>query len=59
MDLYEYQGKQFFATYGIPVSPGEAVTSVDDAVAAASPTSTGDAKSAGIALKAHTSEADP
>ncbi|NJR43263.1 MAG: hypothetical protein HC767_12010 [Akkermansiaceae bacterium] len=31
MDLYEYQGKQFFATYGIPVSPGEAVTTVDDA----------------------------
>jgi succinyl-CoA synthetase beta subunit len=35
MDLYEYQGKQWFATYGIPVSPGEAVTTVDDAVAAA------------------------
>jgi succinyl-CoA synthetase beta subunit len=35
LDLYEYQGKQFFARYGIPVSPGEAVTSVDDAVAAA------------------------
>ncbi|MGH9251225.1 MAG: ADP-forming succinate--CoA ligase subunit beta [Acidimicrobiales bacterium] len=35
MDLYEYQGKQFFARYGIPVSPGEAVTSVDEAVAAA------------------------
>jgi succinyl-CoA synthetase beta subunit len=35
MDLYEYQGKQFFATFGIPVSPGEAVTTVDDAVAAA------------------------
>ena len=35
MDLYEYQGKQFFARYGIPVSPGEAATSVDDAVAAA------------------------
>ena len=35
MDLYEYQGKQFFARYGIPVSPGEAVTTVDDAVAAA------------------------
>ena len=34
MDLFEYQGKQFFATYGIPVSPGEAVTTVDDAVAA-------------------------
>jgi succinyl-CoA synthetase beta subunit len=32
--LYEYQGKQFFAEYGIPVSPGEAVTTVDDAVAA-------------------------
>ena len=26
MDLYEYQGKQFFAQYDIPVSPGEAVT---------------------------------
>ncbi len=35
MDLYEYQGKQFFARYGIPVSPGEAATTVDDAVAAA------------------------
>ena len=35
MDLYEYQGKQFFARFGIPVSPGEAVTAVDDAVAAA------------------------
>jgi succinyl-CoA synthetase beta subunit len=35
LDLYEYQGKQFFARYGIPVSPGEAVTRVDDAVAAA------------------------
>ncbi len=35
MDLLEYQGKQLFARYGIPVSPGEAVTTVDDAVAAA------------------------
>jgi succinyl-CoA synthetase beta subunit len=35
LDLYEYQGKQFFARYGIPVSPGEAVTTVDDAVAVA------------------------
>jgi len=35
VDLLEYQGKQFFATYGIPVSPGEAVTTVDEAVAAA------------------------
>jgi succinyl-CoA synthetase beta subunit len=32
MDLFEYQGKQFFATFGIPVSPGEAVTTVDQAV---------------------------
>src|ERR1044071_1751556 len=32
MDLHEYQGKQFFATCGIPVSPGEAVTTVDQAV---------------------------
>ena len=29
MDLYEYQGKQFFASYGIPVSAGDAVTDVD------------------------------
>ena len=35
MDLLEYQGKQFFAQYGIPVSQGEAVTTVEDAVAAA------------------------
>ena len=35
MDLFEYQGKQLFARYGIPVSAGEAVTTVDDAVAAA------------------------
>jgi succinyl-CoA synthetase beta subunit len=34
MDLFEYQGKQFFARYGIPVSPGEAVDTVDAAVAA-------------------------
>jgi len=35
VDLYEYQGKQFFARYDIPVSPGADVTTVDDAVAAA------------------------
>ena len=35
MNLYEYQGKQYFARYGIPVSPGKAVTTVDDAVNAA------------------------
>ena len=35
MDLYEYQGKQFFASFGLPVSDGRAVDTVDDAVAAA------------------------
>jgi succinyl-CoA synthetase beta subunit len=35
VDLFEYQGKQFFASFDIPVSRGEAVTTVDDAVAAA------------------------
>ena len=35
MDLYEYQGKQLFARYDIPVSRGEAVVTVDAAVAAA------------------------
>jgi len=32
VDLLEYQGKQFFAAYGIPVSPGEATGDVDEAV---------------------------
>ena len=35
MDLLEYQGKQFFASFGIPTSDGQAVTDVDAAVAAA------------------------
>ena len=35
MDLFEYQGKQFFASYGIPVSAGDVATTVDDAVAIA------------------------
>jgi succinyl-CoA synthetase beta subunit len=35
VDLLEYQGKQFFAQFGIPVSDGRAVQTVDDAVAAA------------------------
>lgn len=35
MDLFEYQGKQFFAQYDMPVSPGEIAFSVDEAVAAA------------------------
>jgi len=35
VDLFEHQGKEFFARYGMPVSPGEAVFDVDEAVAAA------------------------
>ncbi len=35
MDLLEYQGKQFFASYGIPVSDGAATDNVEEAVAIA------------------------
>jgi succinyl-CoA synthetase beta subunit len=35
MDLLEHQGKQLFARHGLAVSPGKAVTTVQDAVAAA------------------------
>ncbi len=35
MDLFEHQGKEFFAHYGMPVSPGEIAFTVDEAVAAA------------------------
>jgi len=35
MDLLEYQGKQLFAKHGLEVSPGKAVTTVPDAIAAA------------------------
>jgi succinyl-CoA synthetase beta subunit len=35
LDLFEYQGKQLFARYGIPVSDGEVAETVDDAVAIA------------------------
>jgi len=35
VDLLEYQGKQFFAQFGIPISDGRAVESVEAAVAAA------------------------
>jgi succinyl-CoA synthetase beta subunit len=34
VDLFEYQGKQFFASFGIPVSAGDAVDTVEDAIAA-------------------------
>ncbi len=32
MDLFEYQGKQYFERYGIPVSKGGVAVSVDEAV---------------------------
>ena len=35
MDLYEYQGKQYFARFGIPTSPGGAADTVEEAVAQA------------------------
>ena len=35
MDLFEYQGKQYFSRFAIPVSPGGVATTVDEAVAAA------------------------
>ena len=35
MDLFEYQGKQFFAEYGMPVSPGKIAFTTDEAVSAA------------------------
>ena len=35
MDLFEYQGKQYFARYDIPVSPGGVAYTVDEAVAVA------------------------
>ena len=35
MDLFEYQGKQYFARYGIPVSAGGIAETVDEAVAEA------------------------
>jgi len=35
VDLFEYQGKQYFARFGIPVSPDGVADTVDEAVAAA------------------------
>jgi succinyl-CoA synthetase beta subunit len=35
VDLFEYQGKQYFAQFGIPVSPGGEANTVDEAVAVA------------------------
>ena len=35
MDLLEHQGKEFFASFGLPISPGEVALSAEEAVAAA------------------------
>jgi succinyl-CoA synthetase beta subunit len=35
VDLYEYQGKQYFARFGVPTSSGEVADTVAEAVAAA------------------------
>jgi succinyl-CoA synthetase beta subunit len=35
VDLFEYQGKQYFARFGIPTSPGAVADSVEEAVAKA------------------------
>ena len=35
MDLYEYQGKQYFARFGIPVSQGGTADTVEQALAVA------------------------
>jgi succinyl-CoA synthetase beta subunit len=35
VDLFEYQGKQYFQQFGIPISPGAPADTVDEAVAAA------------------------
>ncbi|HXY43578.1 MAG TPA: ADP-forming succinate--CoA ligase subunit beta [Acidimicrobiales bacterium] len=35
MDLVEYQGKQYFARYGIPISAGRVADTVEEALAAA------------------------
>jgi succinyl-CoA synthetase beta subunit len=35
VDLYEYQGKQYFARFDIPMSPGATADTVEEAVAAA------------------------
>jgi succinyl-CoA synthetase beta subunit len=35
VDLYEYQGKQYFARFGIPTSPGDVADTVDEALGVA------------------------
>ncbi len=68
MDLFEYQGKQYFARFGIPTSPGGAADTVDEAVAqaaaAGSPVGVkapvmvgGGGKAGGIKLAADAAEA--
>ncbi len=46
MDLFEYQGKQYFARYGIPVSAGDKADTIDEAVIA------GDAAGYPVVVKA-------
>ncbi|MCY4458609.1 MAG: acetate--CoA ligase family protein, partial [Acidimicrobiaceae bacterium] len=36
MDLFEHQGKEFFTSYGIPVSAGEVAFTAEEALEAAS-----------------------
>jgi succinyl-CoA synthetase beta subunit len=35
VDLFEYQGKQYFAKFGIPVSPGDVAHTLEDSIAIA------------------------
>ncbi len=35
MDLYEYQGKQYFGRFGIPTSPGDVADTIEEAVTVA------------------------
>jgi succinyl-CoA synthetase beta subunit len=37
LDLYEYQGKELFKRFGIPVSEGRLATSPEEARAAGAP----------------------
>lgn len=68
MNLHEYQAKQLFAEYGLPVSRGQVANNVDEALAAAEKLSTarwvvkaqvhagGRGKAGGVKLVANTAE---
>jgi succinyl-CoA synthetase beta subunit len=51
MDLFEYQGKQYFARYGIAVSPGDVADTVDEALAVAIPSSSRRRSKSGVAAR--------